>query len=113
MFMPFRAKLRQNNENVVSQYLRFSLQLPVITLSIKEVQYYCSIWLKDSPIITFQNVTTRIEENLKGEKSSELRLNGDIWEKMEASYFWLLLESALTPEVSGTAQVLNIIVKNS
>lgn len=43
---------------------------------IKEMQYYCSIWLKDSPITTFQNVTTPSEKNLRGEKSSELKLNG-------------------------------------
>lgn len=53
--MHSRAKLRQNDANVVSWYSYFSLQLPVITLSIKEMQYYCSIWLKDSPITTFQN----------------------------------------------------------
>lgn len=112
MFMPSRAKLRQNDVNVVSWYSYFPLQLPVFTLSIKKVYYYCSIWLKDSPITTFQNVIILSEDSLKGEKSSELRLNGKHLEKNGGFVFLASFRKCIDTR-SGTAQVLNIIIKRA
>lgn len=94
------------------------MQLAVITSSIKKcnitVQYGLRIFLSDlmTPNTIIQIAKTLSEETLKGEgcMPSDLRFNGKHLEKMRGLIFLAAFRKCIDTR-SGTAQVLNIILK--